>query len=118
MISSLLHLVDLGPRVYYTLTNFRGGGKAPLAPPPLNTPMPTPSTPHPTPTPYPFKPSPPRIRPCFLDHDQAMETYRISCLLFFRTCVTLFRLRPELQPSDTIYGHIHRNSIFHTTFKD
>ena len=49
---------------------------------------------------------------------QAMETYRISYLLFFRTCVTLFRLRPELQPSDTIYGHIHRNSIFHTTFKD
>ena len=35
MISSLLHLVGLGPRVYYTLTNFRGGGggKAPLAPP-------------------------------------------------------------------------------------
>ena len=49
---------------------------------------------------------------------QALETYRISYLLFFRTCVTLFRLRPELQPSDTIYGHIHRNSIFHTTFKD
>ena len=38
MISSLLHLVGLRPRVYYTLTNFRGGGKAPL--PPLNTPMP------------------------------------------------------------------------------
>ena len=39
MISSLLHLVGLGPRVYYTLTNFRGGGaKAPLATP-LNTPM-------------------------------------------------------------------------------
>ena len=38
MISSLLHLVGLQPRVYYTLTNFRGGGKAPLAPP-LNTPM-------------------------------------------------------------------------------
>ena len=39
MISSLLHLVGLRPRVYYTLTNFRGGGaKAPLAPP-LNTPM-------------------------------------------------------------------------------
>ena len=37
-ISSLLHLVGLQPRVYYTLTNFRGGGKAPLAPP-LNTPM-------------------------------------------------------------------------------
>ena len=50
--------------------------------------------------------------------NQALETYRISYLLFFRTCVTLFRLRPELQPSDTIYGHIHRNSIFHTTFKD
>ena len=33
MISSLLHLVDLRPRVYYTLTNFRGGGKAPLPPP-------------------------------------------------------------------------------------
>ena len=30
MISSLLHLVGLRPRVYYTLTNFRGGGaKAP-----------------------------------------------------------------------------------------
>ena len=39
MISSLLHLVGLRPRVYNTLTNFRGGGgKAPL-PPPLNTPM-------------------------------------------------------------------------------
>ena len=25
MISSLLHLVGLRPRVYYTLTNFRGG---------------------------------------------------------------------------------------------
>ena len=34
MISSLLPLVGLRPRVYYTLTNFRGG-----APPPLNTPM-------------------------------------------------------------------------------
>ena len=36
MISSLLHLVGLRPRVYYTLTNFKGGGgggKAPLAPP-------------------------------------------------------------------------------------
>ena len=34
MISSLLHLVGLRPRVYYTLINFRGGGaKAPLAPP-------------------------------------------------------------------------------------
>ena len=40
MISSLLHLVGLRPRVYYTLTDFRGGGKAPLAPP-LNTPMQT-----------------------------------------------------------------------------
>ena len=39
MISSLLHLVGLRLRVYYTLTNFRGGGKAHL-PPPLNTPMP------------------------------------------------------------------------------
>ena len=39
MISSLLHLVGLRPRVYYTLTNFRGGGaQGPLAPP-LNTPM-------------------------------------------------------------------------------
>ena len=40
MISSLLHLIGLRPRVYYTLTKFRGGGgaKAPLAPP-LNTPM-------------------------------------------------------------------------------
>ena len=28
MISSLLHLVGLRPRVYYTLTNFRGGGGA------------------------------------------------------------------------------------------
>ena len=37
MISSLLHLVGLRPRVYYTLTNFRGG-KTPL-PPPLNAPM-------------------------------------------------------------------------------
>ena len=33
-----IHLDGLRPRVYYTLTNFRGGGKAPL-PPPLNTPM-------------------------------------------------------------------------------
>ena len=35
MISSLLHLDGLRPRVYYTLTNFRGGGgggKAPLPP--------------------------------------------------------------------------------------
>ena len=40
MISSLLHLVGLRPRVYYTLTNFRGGGgQGPLGPPPLNTPM-------------------------------------------------------------------------------
>ena len=45
MISSLLHLVGLRPRVYYTLTNFRcvcvggggGVGKVPL--PPLNKPM-------------------------------------------------------------------------------
>ena len=37
MISSLLYHVGLRPRVYYTLTNFRGGGKAPV--PPLNTPM-------------------------------------------------------------------------------
>ena len=38
MISSLLHLVGLRPRVYYILTNFReGGGKAALVP--LNTPM-------------------------------------------------------------------------------
>ena len=29
MISSLLHLVGLRPRVYYTLTNFRGGGPRP-----------------------------------------------------------------------------------------
>ena len=38
---SLLHLVGLRPRVYCTLTNFRGGGKSPWAayPPPLNTPM-------------------------------------------------------------------------------
>ena len=36
----------------------------------------------------------------------------------FRTCVTLFCLRPELQPSDAIYGYIHRNSFFHTIFKD
>ena len=34
MISSLLHLVGLRPRVYYTLTNFRGGWQGPLAPPP------------------------------------------------------------------------------------
>ena len=34
MISSLLHLVGLRPRVYYTLTNFRGGGgQGPLGPP-------------------------------------------------------------------------------------
>ena len=29
MMSSLLHLVGLRPRVYYTLTNFRGGGARP-----------------------------------------------------------------------------------------
>ena len=34
MISSLLHLVGLRPRVYYTLTNFREGGQGPLGPPP------------------------------------------------------------------------------------
>ena len=37
MISSLLHLVGLRSRVYYTLTNFRGGGgggQGPLGPPP------------------------------------------------------------------------------------
>ena len=34
MISSLLHLVGLGPRVYYTLTNFMGGGQRPPCPPP------------------------------------------------------------------------------------
>ena len=35
MISSLLHFVGLRPRVYYTLTNFRGGGgKAWPSPPP------------------------------------------------------------------------------------
>ena len=36
MISSLLHLkVGLRPRVYYTLTNLRGGGgQSPLGPPP------------------------------------------------------------------------------------
>ena len=33
MMSSLLHLVDLQTRVYYTLTNLGGGGKAPLPPP-------------------------------------------------------------------------------------
>ena len=40
MISSLPHLVGLRPRVYYTLTNFRGGGggKVPL-PLPINTSM-------------------------------------------------------------------------------
>ena len=36
MISSLLPLVGLRPRVYYTLTNFRGRDQGP---PPLNTPM-------------------------------------------------------------------------------
>ena len=42
MISSLLHLVGLRPRVYYTLTNFKGGGaggRQAFLPPPLNTPM-------------------------------------------------------------------------------
>ena len=34
MISSLLHLVGLRPRVYYTLTNFRGGPRPPWPPPP------------------------------------------------------------------------------------
>ena len=34
MISSLLHFVGLRPRVYYTLTNFRGGGGKALLPPP------------------------------------------------------------------------------------
>ena len=38
MISSLPHLVGLRPRVYYTLTNFRGGGARPPWPP-FNTPM-------------------------------------------------------------------------------
>ena len=33
MISSLLHLVGLRPRVYYTLTNFRGGARPPWPPP-------------------------------------------------------------------------------------
>ena len=33
MISSLLHLVGLRPRVYYTLTNFRGGQGHPDPPP-------------------------------------------------------------------------------------
>ena len=34
MITSLLHLVGLRPRVYYTLTNSRGGGKqGPFDPP-------------------------------------------------------------------------------------
>ena len=39
VISTLLHLVGLRPRVYYTLTNYRGGGggrgggKAPCPPP-------------------------------------------------------------------------------------
>ena len=36
--SSLLHLVGMRPRVYHTLTNFRGGGARPLWHP-LNTPM-------------------------------------------------------------------------------
>ena len=34
MISILLHLVDLQPRVYYTLTNFRGRGQGLLGLPP------------------------------------------------------------------------------------
>ena len=34
MTLSLLHLVGLRPRVYYTLINFRGGGQGPLGPPP------------------------------------------------------------------------------------
>ena len=34
MISSLLHLVGLRPRVYYTLTDFRGAGARPPCPPP------------------------------------------------------------------------------------
>ena len=38
MISSLLHLVGLRPQVYYTVTNFRGGGARPHCPA-LNTPM-------------------------------------------------------------------------------
>ena len=36
---SLLHLVGLRPRVYYTVTNFKGGGVARPLWPPLNTPM-------------------------------------------------------------------------------
>ena len=40
MIASLLQLVALRPRVYYTLTNFFGGRGASKPPwPPLNTPM-------------------------------------------------------------------------------
>ena len=38
MMSSLLQLVGLRPRVYYTVINFFGGGQGLLAPP-LNTPM-------------------------------------------------------------------------------
>ena len=38
-ISSLLHLVGLRPRVYYTLINFRGGGGQGSLGPSLNTPM-------------------------------------------------------------------------------
>ena len=38
-ISSLLHLVGLLARVYYTLTNCGGGGGARPPWPPLNTPM-------------------------------------------------------------------------------
>ena len=40
VISTLLHLVGLRPRVYYALINFRGWGARPFCPPPpLNTPM-------------------------------------------------------------------------------
>ena len=40
MISSVLHLVGLRPLVYYTLTNFRGGGGGARPPwPPLNMSM-------------------------------------------------------------------------------
>ena len=35
MISSLLHLIGLRPRVYYTLTNCRGGGARPPWPAPF-----------------------------------------------------------------------------------
>ena len=33
MISTLLDLVGLRPGIYYTLTNFRGGGQGPLGSP-------------------------------------------------------------------------------------